>query len=115
MTSSYALDCNDIYGSWNGNLNQIKNVSLRIHPFDGMETANIAFLATDSSNMEFGLLAGDCKKNVDGSITMKLTRDSYGIRSAMDLQLKDEHHLIVSYFSYSDPWSGGAGSGELSK
>lgn len=112
---SYAFECDELEGSWRGNLDKLTNVNLYIHANDGMETANISFNSPDGSRTEFGLLVGACQKNPDGSVIMNLTRDSYGVRSAMNLQLTNQQTVNVSYFSYSYPWGGAAGSGFLSK
>lgn len=113
-TSAFALECDNIYGTWQGTLSALNGVRLSIHPFDGMETANIAFV-NDGENIEYGLFIGNCQKNADGSVTMHLTRNSYGVQGNIDMQLTNTNTLNVSSFTYRDFMDHGSGSGILSK
>ncbi len=114
-SSVFAVDCNNIYATWRGNLGNISNVNLFIHKFDGMESANIKFTLPDTSRIEYGLFVGSCKKNKDGSITMDLTRDSYSVHGVINVKLIDEHTLSVNSFTFRDPYNSGSGSGVLNR
>jgi hypothetical protein len=115
--STFALDCQDIYGIWTGNLGKmITAVRLDLHQFDGMDNAGIRFSSAEGDSNEIEMLKGDCKKDADGRVTMVLDSNSYGVVAHAELQLIDAHTLNVATFSYSaGSWGGGAGSGILGK
>ena len=113
-TSAFALDCDNIYGIWQGNLGNLNSVRLYIHTFDGMESANIQF-NSEGENIEYGMFVGACQKNADGSVTMNLTRNSYGVEGNINVQLTNANTLNVSSFTYRDYLEHGSGSGILSK
>lgn len=111
----YAFDCENIYGTWQGALNGLKSVRLSIHPFDGEENAKISFKDGSGVSLTYGLFVGSCQQNSDGTISMHLTRNSYGVNSNIDVQLTSINTLKVDAFSYSDYMNSGGGSGTLSK
>lgn len=113
-TSVFALDCNDIFGVWNGNLGKLSSVRLYIHESDPNEDASISF-NSGGIDYSYGMLKGKCKKNSDGSITLNLTRNSLGVNANLSARLTSPSQLVIESFSYSDHFGNGSGSGTLSK
>lgn len=112
---TYALECSDIYGVWQGNLGSLTSVSLNIHASNPMEDASIYFVKNDGTKVGFGMMTGTCQKNADGTLTVAYSRSAYGVNASLSARAISASQLQVSSFSFSMPFDSGSGSGTLSK
>jgi hypothetical protein len=111
-TASFALDCKNLIGHWSGQLGNLQVIDLNIHRPEVVEDAYIEFRVEESDTL-FGLLKSSCKKNPDGTVTIALSRNSYGIQANFQGRLIKPITLEVSAFSYSLFSESGNGAGTL--
>lgn len=111
----FALSCKNLFGIWKGNLSPLTSVSLSIHKPDLIEDAMISFTDPSNVHIEYGMLHGNCQKEADGSILIRLARHAYGANVILIAKLNDKNQLIVTEFAYGDTLYKGNGRGLLEK
>ncbi len=107
------LSCNDIYGNWSGAFSNYKRVNLTLKRNNPVENGHIRYEA-DYGSMEFGGFKGKCHVNADGSLTMNLSENFYGINGTINTHMISPDQLQVQ-FSISYGFGMDTGAGVLHK
>lgn len=112
------VKCSSLAGGlWQGNLGNLTNVTLSINSAGGKAINGHAWFNYDSGagSAELDMLQGTCVENADGTATLTLNRDSYGVSGNVSATATNDKTLSVKSFSYNDPWDHFSGSGTLTR
>lgn len=112
-TEAAKLSCDDVYGYWSGSIPGYESVNLKLEKNNPVENADIRYRG-DYGSLEFGGFIGKCHATADGSLTMDVSRNSYGVNGTINTHLTAANNLEVQ-FKITWPVTTEYGAGVLHK
>lgn len=115
-----AVKCDSLRNTtWRGDLGEVTNVDFHIN-YDNNGNGTLSGVVNfnfdnGSGSAELDMLEGSCKENSDGTTTISLSRDSYGVKGNITAIATNSDELNISSFTYQDPWGSNSGKGRLKK